>query len=227
MSARSRTGVLVSGRGSNLQALIDACADTAFPAQIVCVVSNVPGAEALRRAERAQIPARTIARAGFASRELFDAAIETCLNDFEVRIVCLAGFMRVLSDRFVQNWRGRLINIHPSLLPAFKGLDVHRRVLESGVRISGCTAHFVVPELDSGPIIAQAAVPVLPDDGEGTLAQRVLAAEHRLYPLALRLLAENRARLEGDRVLVNVATHGGRPLFSPDLESMPEEPGAA
>jgi phosphoribosylglycinamide formyltransferase-1 len=131
--------------------------------------------------------------------------------------------MRVLSDEFVKTWRGRLINIHPSLLPAFKGLNVHRRVLEAGVRISGCTVHFVVSELDSGPIIAQAAVPVLPQDSEDDLARRTLQAEHRLYPLALRLVAESRVRLEGERVFFDVATHGEDRLFSPELRS--GEPG--
>lgn len=217
MRARARTAVLVSGRGSNLQVLIDACAKNDFPAEIVCVISNAANAEGLERAERARIPARTIAHRDFASRAHFDAAIEASLHEFGVRFVCLAGFMRVLSDRFVESWRGRLINIHPSLLPAFKGLDVHRRVLEAGVRISGCTVHFVVPELDSGPIVAQAAVPVLPEDGEESLARRVLGAEHRIYPLALRLLAENRVRLEDGRAVFDVAAHGGGTLFSPDL----------
>ncbi|MGH6890501.1 MAG: phosphoribosylglycinamide formyltransferase [Rhizomicrobium sp.] len=219
MSARARTAVLISGRGSNLQALIDACTATTFPAEVVCVISNVPEAEGLARAGRARIATRTLAHGAFASREHFDSAIEACLHEFEVRLVCLAGFMRVLSDRFVEDWRGRLVNIHPSLLPAFKGLNVHRRVLEAGVRISGCTVHFVVPELDSGPIIAQAAVPVLPQDTEESLARRTLEAEHKIYPFALGLLAQNRVRLEGGRVLSDVESHGGERLFSPHLRS--------
>ena len=198
MSARLRTAVLISGRGSNLQALLDTCSEPEFPAEIVAVISNVTGVEGLRRAERAGVPAYTVCHKNYASREAFDSAMEAILHEADVGLICLAGFMRVLSNEFVDRWRGRLVNIHPSLLPAFKGLDVHRRVLDAGVRISGCTVHFVVPELDSGPIIAQAAVPVLPDDTEQALAARTLSAEHRIYPLALRLLAEGRVRLVGD-----------------------------
>lgn len=215
MSARVRVGVLISGRGSNLQALIDACGTTDFPAEIACVVSNVSDVEGLRRAERARIPSHVLVHRSFASREHFDDAVSAVLQEFDVDIVCLAGFMRVLSERFVEAWRGRLINIHPSLLPAFKGMDVHRRVLESGVRISGCSVHFVVPELDSGPVVAQAAVPVLPQDDESALASRVLAAEHRLYPLALRLVSENRVRLEGDRAKFEGNFDGRGALLSP------------
>ncbi|MGH6875797.1 MAG: phosphoribosylglycinamide formyltransferase [Rhizomicrobium sp.] len=217
MTTRRRVGVLISGRGSNLQALIDACANLEFPAEIVCVISNVPRVEGLERAKRANIPAHVVAHGSFASRDSFDAAVDRILRNADASIVCLAGFMRVLSDAFVESWRGRLINIHPSLLPAFKGLDVHRHVLESGVRISGCTVHFVVPELDSGPIIAQAAVPVLPPDSEETLAARTLAAEHKLYPLALKLVAEDRVRLEhGQAVFNNPGLFEGE-LFSPAL----------
>lgn len=217
MTQAARVGVLISGRGSNLQALIDACATTGFPAEIACVISNVTNVEGLRRAERAQIPVRTLAHNSFASREHFDEAIDAILREFDIRFACLAGFMRVLSDRFVESWRGRLLNIHPSLLPAFKGLNVHRRILEAGVRISGCTVHFVVPELDSGPIIAQAAVPVLPEDTEEVLAARTLEAEHKLYPLALRLLAEGRVRLEGDRTIFDIRADSQSRLFSPPL----------
>jgi phosphoribosylglycinamide formyltransferase-1 len=214
---RARVGVLVSGRGSNLQSLIDAAARPDYPATITCVISNVANVEGLARAERAGIPAHTIAHAAFPSRESFDAAMNKLLRAANVEFVCLAGFMRVLSNQFVEAWKGRLINIHPSLLPAFKGLDVHRRILDAGVRISGCTVHFVVPELDSGPIIAQAAVPVLPDDTEQTLAARTLAAEHKLYPLALDLLASVRVRLENGRAhFVNAGDAQGE-LFSPRL----------
>ena len=217
MSARARAGVLISGRGSNLQALIDACATADFPAQIACVISNVPDVEGLKRADRARIPSRVLIHRSFGSREQFDDAVSAVLQEFDVDVVCLAGFMRVLSDRFVEAWRGRLINIHPSLLPAFKGVEVHRRVLESGVRVSGCSVHFVVPELDSGPIIAQAAVPVLPQDDEAALAARVLAAEHRLYPLALRLVVENAVRLEGERAQFDGNFEGESSLFCPPL----------
>lgn len=217
MTARVRVGVLISGRGSNLQALIDACATPDFPAEIVCVISNVANAEGLARAERAGIATQVIAHGGFKLREEFDMELDAILTRSAVNMVCLAGFMRVLSDVFVEKWRGRLINIHPSLLPAFKGLDVHNRVLESGARISGCTVHFVVPELDSGPIIAQAAVPVFPNDTEEALATRTLAAEHRLYPHALKLVAEGRVNLDGERaVFANISEAEGT-LINPPL----------
>jgi phosphoribosylglycinamide formyltransferase-1 len=217
MTDRARVGVLVSGRGSNLQALIEACATTSFPAAIACVISNVANVEGLARAERAGIPTHTLSHASFPSRELFDAAIDRILCQADVEYVCLAGFMRVLSNNFVESWKGRLINIHPSLLPSFKGLNVHRHILESGVRISGCTVHFVVPELDSGPIIAQAAVPVLPEDTEQTLAARTLAAEHKLYPLALLLLAGGSVRLDETRARFAEGDEAEGELFSPRL----------
>ena len=197
MTARKRTAVLISGRGTNLQALIDAAADPAYPAEIALVLSNVADAPGLDRAARAGIATKTISHREHPTRESFDGAVEADLFAERIEIVCLAGFMRILSDGFVRHRQGCIINIHPSLLPAFKGLHVHRQVLESGVRISGCTVHFVVPELDSGPVIAQAAVPVLDGDDEDSLAARTLEAEHRLYPIALRLLAEGRVKLEG------------------------------
>jgi len=216
MINRARVAVLISGRGSNLQALIEACATPGYPAEIVLVLSNVAEVEGLVRAERARIPAATIPHKAFATREDFDARIDTALRDAQIEFICLAGFMRIFSDAFVRNWAGRMINIHPSLLPAFKGLDVHRRVLEAGVRISGCTVHFVVPELDSGPIIAQAAVPVLPNDTEETLAARTLAAEHKLYPLGLKLLAGGKVRLEADAAEFADMTAAEGVLFSPE-----------
>lgn len=194
-----RVAVLISGRGSNLQALIDACAAPGFPARIALVISNVTGAEALRKAERANIPVQTIAHKNYDSRESFDAAIDTALQAANIDLICLAGFMRIFSDGFARKWQGRIVNIHPSLLPAFKGLHVHRQALDAGVRISGCTVHYVVPELDSGPIIAQAAVPVETNDTEETLAARILDAEHKLYPAALKLLADGRVKLENGR----------------------------
>ena len=194
---RKRTAVLISGRGSNLQALIDACAPADFPAQIALVVSNVAEAEGLARAKAAGIATRVIPHKDFASREAFDGAIDAALREAGIEYVCLAGFMRILSDRFVTSWEGRLINIHPSLLPAFKGTNVHRRTLEAGVSESGCTVHFVVPELDSGPIIAQAKVPVLPGDTVETLAARILAEEHKLYPKGLRRVASGTVKLSG------------------------------
>lgn len=215
MIDRKRVGVLISGRGSNLQALIDACKSGDYPAAIVCVIANVAGVEGLRRAEREEIATHVVPHGAYKCREDFDDAVDKVLCSNGVSFVCLAGFMRVLSDKFVQKWRGRLVNIHPSLLPAFKGLDVHRRVIESGARISGCSVHFVVPELDSGPIIAQAAVPVWPDDTPDALAARTLTAEHRLYPLALRLLSEDRVMLDGDRAVFRDVHQADGELFSP------------
>ena len=214
MMDRKRVGVLISGRGSNLQALIDASGSRDYPAAIACVVSNTAGVEGLRRAERAGIATHFVPHNKYDSREAFDAAIHQILCSSGVSLVCLAGFMRILSDSFVHTWRGRLVNIHPSLLPAFKGINVHRRVLDSGVRISGCSVHFVVPELDSGPIIAQAAVPVRPGDTPDDLASRTLAAEHKLYPLALRLLAEGRVVLDGEQVIYRDISSSDGELFS-------------
>ncbi len=186
---RKRTAVLISGRGSNLQAFIEAARAPDYPAQIALVISNVASAEGLERARRAGIPACVISHKDFESREAFDRAVDAELRAAKIDIICLAGFMRILSDWFVTQWEGRLLNIHPSLLPAYKGTNVHARVLAAGERRSGCTVHFVVPELDSGPVIAQAKVPVLPDDTEETLAARILAEEHRLYPEGLRRVA--------------------------------------
>lgn len=217
MTRRVRTAVLISGRGSNLQALIDAAHDPQFPAQIVLVVSNKADAEGLQRAAEAGIVTKTIPHGAFATREAFDGEIDAALRRAEIDLVCLAGFMRVLSDDFVLRWQGRLVNIHPSLLPAFKGLNVHRQALDAGVRISGCTVHFVVPELDSGPIIAQAAVSVLPNDTEQTLADRIVIAEHRLYPAAVRLLADGNVRLEAGRAVFADRAEAERALFSPEI----------
>jgi phosphoribosylglycinamide formyltransferase-1 len=203
--ARLRVGVLISGRGSNLQALIDACADPAFPAEIRLVVSNNPNAPGLARAERAGVPTRVIPHKQFPDRPSFDAVVERALQDAGIELVCLAGFMRIFSDGFVERWRDRMVNIHPSLLPAFKGLSVHEQVLAAGVRFTGCTVHFVRPAMDEGPIIAQAAVAVLPGDDPTRLADRVLAQEHKIYPLALRLIAEGRVRVSGQRAEISGA----------------------
>jgi phosphoribosylglycinamide formyltransferase-1 len=199
---RLRIAVLISGRGSNLQALIEACRDPGMPAEIVLVVSNRADAAGLGRAAAAGIATRTIDHRSFAGRAGFDAALDRCLREADVELICLAGFMRLFTAGFVTAWRDRLVNIHPSLLPSFPGLDTHARALAAGVRFSGCTVHFVRPETDSGPILAQAVVPVAPDDTPETLAARVLAAEHRLYPLALRWLAEGRIRVEGERAII-------------------------
>lgn len=202
MSVKRKVGVLVSGRGSNLQALLDACAAPAYPAEIALVISNVAGAYALERAAKAGVPTLTISHKGFPSREAFDAEMDKALRAAGVEIVCLAGFMRLLSTPFAEGWRGRMLNIHPALLPSFKGLHTHRRAIEAGVKLHGCTVHLVTPELDDGPILVQKAVPVLASDDEETLAARVLEQEHQAYPEALRLVAEGRVVVEGNRALV-------------------------
>lgn len=198
-----KVGVLISGRGSNLRSLIDACATPGFPAEIAVVISNKADAPGLDIARAAGIPAVVISHKDYATREDFDKALDAGLREAGAEFICSAGFMRILSDGFVDKWRDRQLNIHPSLLPAFKGLHVHRRVLEAGCRITGCTVHFVRPAMDEGPIVAQAAVAVLPGDTEETLAARVLEAEHKLYPLALRLIAEGRTRVVDERVLID------------------------
>ncbi|WP_292894433.1 MULTISPECIES: phosphoribosylglycinamide formyltransferase [unclassified Nitratireductor] len=192
---RKRVAVLISGRGSNMAALIAAAIDPSFPAEIVGVVSNRADARGLEIAATHSIPTRVVSSRDYDGREAHDAAIHKALTEFKAEIVCLAGYMRLLTPDFVQKWKGRMINIHPALLPSFRGLDTHARALATGVRVHGCTVHFVTPEMDEGPIIAQAAVPVLTDDTEETLGERVLKVEHRLYPLALRLLAEGRVRM--------------------------------
>ncbi len=197
---RLRVGVLISGRGSNLQALIRACADPAYPAEIVLVISNRPEALGLGIAAAAGIPSNTIRHR---ERGTFAAEAERRLREGRVGLVCLAGFTRVLDTGFVEAWHDRMINIHPSLLPAFRGLNAQRQALEAGVRFAGCTVHLVRPELDSGPIIAQAVVPVHPGDDEARLSARILAVEHRLYPLALRLIAEGRVRVVGEKVEID------------------------
>jgi len=197
-------GILISGRGSNMQALIDACAAPRFPAKIALVLSNEPGAAGLQRAAEAGIATDVLDHRGFGKdRASFERALTAKLESAGVEFVCLAGFMRLLTETFVDRWRDRLINIHPSILPAFRGLDTHRRALEAGVRLHGCTVHFVRAAMDDGPIIVQAAVPVLPADTEDALAARVLAAEHRCYPLALRLCAEKRVRVTGERCILD------------------------
>jgi len=198
--ARLRVGVLISGRGSNLQALIAACTEPRFPAEIVLIISSHASAPGLKLAEAAGISAAVLPHR---ERAAFAAAADELLRAHRVELVGLAGFMRVLAHGFVDAWRDRMVNIHPSLLPAFQGLHAQRQALAAGVRFSGCTVHFVRPELDCGPIIGQAVVAVYPEDDEERLAARILAVEHRLYPLALRLIAEGRVRVVGDRVEID------------------------
>jgi phosphoribosylglycinamide formyltransferase-1 len=206
--ARTRTAILISGRGSNMAALIAATADPAYPAEIALVLSNREDAPGLIHAAAEGIVTDVIDHRRFASRQAFDEALDARLKQVGIELVCLAGFMRVLSDWFVEGWRDRLINIHPSLLPAFPGLDTHARALQAGVKLHGCTVHFVRTAVDDGPIIAQAAVPVVDGDTEETLAARVLKAEHLLYPHALALVAGGRARVMGERVEVEASASG-------------------
>lgn len=214
--ARKRVAVLISGRGSNMAALIEAARDPGYPAEIALVVANRADAAGLERAEAAAIPTSVIEHARYGTdRDGFEQAIQAALDAHAIALVCLAGFMRLLSPRFVTRWDGRLINIHPSLLPAFKGLDTHAQALHAGVKIHGASVHFVVPEVDSGPIIAQGAVPVLDGDTAETLAGRVLAVEHRIYPLALKLVAEGRVRLEDGRCVSDGAVFPDVPLIVP------------
>ena len=193
---RTRVAVLISGRGSNMAALIEAAADKNYPAEIVLVVSNVPTAGGLLVAEAAGIETAVVDHKKFGNdRAAFEHALQAVLAQHNIEIVCLAGFMRILTAGFVDRWRGKMLNIHPALLPAFKGLDTHRRALEAKAKQHGATVHFVVAEMDSGPIILQGAVEVRPDDTEAELAARVLAVEHRIYPEALKMLAEGRCVL--------------------------------
>ena len=221
--ARVKTGVLISGRGSNLQALIDAAADYAYPAEIAVVVSDRRDAPGLQKAAAAGIPHLTFPAA---DRGAFAQAAKAALHNAGVELVALAGFMRILDDSFVATWRDRLINIHPSLLPAFPGLHPQRQALAAGVKFSGCTVHFVRAAVDTGPIVGQAVVPVEPGDDEDRLAARILAAEHRLYPLALRAIAEGRTRIAGNTVKIAGGLSPDIVVFNP-LESLASPPGSA
>ena len=211
--AKLKVGILISGRGSNMAALIEAARDPSYPAKIACVVSNVASAAGLEIAKQAGIAAVAIPHKDFPDRESFDRAVSAELEKHDAGLVALAGFMRIQSPWFPQHWAGRIINIHPSLLPAFKGLHVQQQAIDAGARVSGCTVHFVTPELDSGPIIGQAAVPVLAGDTADTLAARILRQEHRLYPLVVRWFAEGRIRSKDGKVEVDVP-QGATLLFS-------------
>jgi phosphoribosylglycinamide formyltransferase-1 len=201
---RKRVAVLISGRGSNMAALIEAAKDKTYPAEIVAVISNRSDAGGLTVARANGIATEVVDHAAFGKdRPAFESALQTVLEKYRIDIVCLAGFMRLLSAGFIKQWQHRIINIHPALLPAFKGLDTHRRALDAGAKVHGATVHFVVPEMDSGPIIAQAAVNVRPGETEEELAARVLKVEHQIYPLALKLLAEGRLQIENGRCRVD------------------------
>jgi len=212
---RLKTAVMISGRGTNMQALIDSCAAPDAQAEIALVVSNVPNAPGLERAIAADIPTLTIDHRDFPDRETFERRLTEDLTTEGIELICLAGFMRLLTEVFVEHWRDRLINIHPSLLPAYKGLDTHARVLADGVRFTGCTVHYVRPAMDDGPIIVQAAVAVHDGDDADTLAERVLAAEHHCYPLALRLIAEGRVTPADGRVRIDGAVSPNDILVNP------------
>ena len=199
--ARVRTAVLISGGGSNLQALLDAACEPGYPAEIVLVLSDVADAYGLERARRAGVATMAIDPRCLADRAAVEAAIDDALTASAIELLCLAGFMRILSEGFVARWHDRMLNIHPSLLPAFRGLRTHERAHAAGVRLHGCTVHLVRPALDDGPILVQGVLPVSPGDGGATLAARVLELEHRCYPRALRLWAGGLARLEDGRIV--------------------------
>ncbi len=216
--SRKRVAVLISGRGSNMAALIEAAKDKTYPAEIALVFSNRADAGGLLVAHAAGIDTEAVEHTQFGKdRAGFERALQATLEKHRIEIVCLAGFMRLLSAEFVGRWQGRILNIHPALLPAFKGLDTHKRALEAGAKVHGATVHFVVPEMDSGPIIAQGAVSLATGDTEEVLAARVLKVEHRIYPLALKLLAEGRIRVENGHCLID-----GKPV--PDAGSLIASP---
>lgn len=225
-----RVAVLISGRGSNMEKLIEAAKRPGFPAKIALVLSDQADAAGLVSAAQEGIPTRVVARADFDSREAHEEAVGQALQAAKIEIVCLAGYMRLFTRQFVEKWLGRMINIHPALLPSFTGLDTHARALEAGVRVHGCTVHFVTFETDAGPIIAQAAVPVLIGDTPETLAARVLKAEHVLYPQAFDLVASGKARVaDGRTVFSGIAEDGVQAAIvspsmardaPPDLESL-------
>ena len=224
VSRKKRVAILISGRGSNMEALIAAARAPGYPAAIACVISSDAGAPGLAVAAAAGVPAIAVDHGEFADREDFEASLCEKLEAFQIDLVACAGFMRIMSPAFVERWRDRMLNIHPSLLPAFKGLNTHARVLAAGVKITGCTVHLVREKVDDGPIIAQAAVPVLAGDSPEALAARVLAVEHRLYAHALALFATGdvapRLQLEaGAQVPVNQE----KALFSPPLEGAPRD----
>ncbi|HUI95375.1 MAG TPA: phosphoribosylglycinamide formyltransferase [Xanthobacteraceae bacterium] len=216
---KRRAAILISGRGSNMAALIAAARAADFPAEIALVAANRPQAAGLAAATAAGIPTAIVDHARFGQdREAFEHALQAALEAQHIEIVCLAGFMRLLTTWFVARWEGRMINVHPALLPAFRGLDTHARALAAGVKIHGATVHFVVPEMDSGPIILQGAVAVQPDDTADTLAARVLAVEHKIYPAALRLVAEGRVRIVDGRCRIDGVRADDHILLAPVVD---------
>lgn len=216
MTAPKAVAILISGRGSNMRALVEAAKAPDYPARIALVISNKADAAGLDFAKAHGIETAVIPSKG-KERAAFDAEVDACLKSHGIDIVCLAGFMRILTPEFVQGWVGRMVNIHPSLLPAFKGIHVHEQVVEAGVRLTGCTVHFVIPELDDGPIIAQAAVPVPVNATPDEVAKLVLEQEHKIYPAALRWLAEGRLKIEGRVVRIRDAAAATGSVISPAM----------
>ena len=213
-----RIGVLASGTGSNLQAILDGCASRKIPAEVAVVICNIPGAKALQRAEAAGVPAVLLPHQKFPNRDEFDRELVLTLQKHRVDLLCLAGFMRLIGPVLLQAFHNRILNIHPSLLPAFPGLHAVRQALAAGARVAGCTVHVVDAGTDTGPILIQAAVPVLDSDNEETLAARILVQEHRCYPRAIALWAEGRVQIEGRRVrIAGAGTRAERTLSSPEL----------
>lgn len=217
LAARRRTAILISGRGSNMMALVETARRPDYPAEIVAVLSNRPQAAGIDWAREQGIKAYALDHKAYATREAFEDQLHAALIAEKVELVVCAGFMRLMTASFVDRWAGRMINIHPSLLPLYPGLHTHARAIADGVRIAGCTVHFVVPEMDAGPIIAQGAVPVLDGDTPDTLADRILAVEHRIFPHALALVASGTARLDGTRVTIVGTVNQASHLISPEL----------
>ncbi len=215
---RVRTAVLISGRGSNMDALIEAARPLDFPAEVALVLSNRPDAPGLARAKAMGLATAAVDHKIYAGREEFERSMQIVLETYRIDFICLAGFLRLLTPWFIGAWSGRMLNIHPALLPSYRGLRTHERALADGVKIHGCTVHFVVPQMDEGPIVAQAATPVLDVDTPQTLGARVLALEHKIYPLALRLVASGAVHVEGNRVL-GAILNGDDVLLAPNLES--------
>jgi phosphoribosylglycinamide formyltransferase 1 len=215
---KRRVAILISGRGSNMVALIEAAKAKNFPAEIVVVISNRADAGGLAKASEAGVATLTIESKPFGKdRAAFEAALQSALDQHKVELICLGGFMRLLTAEFVQRWYGRMLNIHPSLLPSFPGLEPQGQALAAGVKISGATVHFVIPETDAGPILMQGAVAVRDDDTADTLAARILEVEHRIYPDALRLVASGKVRLEGDVCKTDGGAAVGASLISPEV----------
>jgi len=216
---KKRVAILISGRGSNMSSLLQASLAPDYPAEIAVVISNIEGAPGLDTAQQAGLKTLCVAHEDYESREAFEDALDEALRGHDIELICLAGFMRLLQARFVHKWKDRILNIHPSLLPAFKGLHTHDRAIEAGVRFTGCTVHFVRPEMDDGPIIIQAAVPILDDDSPETLAARVLAQEHIIYPEALKLVASGLAKVHDRHVKIGDASDPAPPIVNPPVKA--------